>query len=177
MSIKKMRTLVVASALLLGPVAIADGDSSSDAQDGFVNTLKETSGLIVKVPINEKGEELVSEAKTVLHRGTGLNSESDYATAFTGGDIVDINAAVTETGIAADSATSGWYYGRAHYGTYNHYRTPGYYSNNYYRTYTPSYYSYGSYYPYGRPSWRTYYGSHSPCGYYGHRYYYYGRGW
>lgn len=67
MSIRKIRTLVVASALLLGPVAIADGDSSSDAQDGFVNTLKETSGLIVKVPINEKGEELVSEAKTVLH--------------------------------------------------------------------------------------------------------------
>jgi len=176
MSITKMRTVLVASALLLGPVAVADGDSSSDAQDGFVNTLKETDGLIIKVPINEKGEELVSEAQTALHSGGALTPESDYATAFSSGETVDVNAAVTATDVASDSATSGWYYGRTHYSTYNHYRTPGYYSTNFYRTYYPSYYSYGTYYQYSRPTWRTYYGHRSPIGF-GHRYYYYGRRW
>ena len=177
MSIKKMRTVLVASALLLGPVAFADGDSSSDARDGFVETLKETDGLIIKVPINEKGEELVSEAETAMHRGGGLTSESDYATSFTAGEPIEVDAAVTETDVASDSATSGWYYGGSHYSAYRHCRTPGYYSINYYNTYYPSYYSYGNYYRYSRPSYRTYYGSHNPYGYYGHRYYYYGRRW
>ncbi len=85
MSIKKMHNALVASVLLLSPVAFADGDSSSDARDGFVATLKETDGLIINVPINEKGEELVSEAKTIMHRGGGLTPVSDYATAFTAG--------------------------------------------------------------------------------------------
>jgi hypothetical protein len=177
MSIKKMHKALVASVLLLSPVAFADGDSSSDARDGFVATLKETDGLIINVPINEKGEELVSEAKTIMHRGGGLTPVSDYATAFTAGESVDVNAAVTETDIASDSATSGWYYGRANYSAYRHYSGPGYYSRNYYNTYYPSYYSYGNYYGYSRPSCRTYYGTYSPYGYYGQRYYYYGRRW
>ena len=177
MTIKIIRNVLIASAFLAGPVALADGDSSSDAGDGFVNTLKETDGLIVRVPINEKGEELVSGAETAMHRGGRLNSGSDYATAFNSGEIVDVDAAVTETDVTSDSATSGWYYGPRHYGAYRYYGIPGYYSTNYYSTYYPSYYNYGSYYPYMHPTWRTYYGSRSPYGYYGHRYYYYGRRW
>jgi len=177
MSIKKVRNALFASALVLGPPAFADGDSSSDARDGFVETLKETDGLIIKVPINEKGEELVSAAETIIHRGGDLTSESDYATAFASGEPVDIDAAVTELDVASDSATSGWYYGRAHYNNYRYYQTPGYYSTNFYRTYYPSYYSYGTYYRYARPTYRTYYGNRSIYGNYGHRYYYYGRRW
>jgi hypothetical protein len=172
-----LSSILLTTGLMLSPVAFADGDSSSDVQHGFITTLQASEGLIIKVPINEAGEELVSEAETRITT-EAVGSESDYATAFDSGTAVNLDEAVTEFDVAADSATYGWYYGRSHYRDYSHYRTPGYWSSSYYRSYYPSYYSYGSYYPYYRPTFRTYYGSYGHhYRHYGHRYYHYGRRW
>lgn len=173
----KIQGLLLSSLLMTSPMAFAD-DSSSDARDGFLNVLQSSEGLIVKVPVNEAGEELVSEAETRIYKGDALTSTSDYATAFETGTTVSTDAVVTERDLAADSSTSGWYYGSPQYSSYSYYRTPGYWSRDYYRSYYPSYYSYGSYYPYYQPSWRTYTGHRYPqYGHYGHRYYHYGRRW
>ena len=173
----KIRGVLLASLLMMSPLAFAD-DSSSDARDGFLNTLQSSEGLLVRVPVNEAGEELVSEAETRVYSGDAITSASDYAAAFDSASAVSTDAVVTEFDLRSDSSTSGWYYGDSHYRTYSRCRTPGYWSHGYYRSYYPSYYSYGRYYPYYRPSWRTYTHHRYPgYGYYGHRYYHYGRRW
>lgn len=174
----KAQGTFLAIALLLAPPAFADGDSSSDARNGFISTLQQSEGLMVKVPVNQAGEELVSEAETRIYTGEAIVSESDFAKAFDRSTAVDSTEIVTEDQVANDSSTAGWYYGPRHYSHYRYYGTPGYWSRGYYTGYYPSYYYYGSYYPYSSPYWRTYYGpGYGYYPYYGYRYYYYGRYW
>lgn len=173
----RIRGVLLASLLMTSPAAFAD-DSSSDVRDGFLNTLQSSEGLLIRVPVNEAGEELVSAAETRVYEGDAITSTSDYAATFEAANPVSTTGIVTDTDLTADSSTSGWYYGGSHYSNYSHYRMPGYWSTNYYRSYYPSYYSYGRYYSYCQPSWRTYTSYRSPhFGYYGHRYYHYSRNW
>jgi hypothetical protein len=171
-----LRGLLLATALVAHP-AFADGDSSSDAADGFVQSLSETEGLIVQVPVNAAGEELVAEAVTRIAK-TPLTSTSDFATAFNASATVDTDRAVSDLDVSSDSSTSGWYYGGSTYSRHTYYRTTRTWCSDYYRTYRPTYYSRGYSYSYRQPVYRTYVGHRSHYGqYYGTRYYYYGRGW
>lgn len=170
-----LKGLLLATALIAHP-AFADGDSSSDAADGFVQSLSETEGLIIQVPVNAAGEELVAEAQSRLTKSS-LNTTSDFATAFDAAAPVDTDTAVSDTDVTADSSTSGWYYSGSSYSRHAYYRSSRTWCPDYYRTYRPTYYSRGYSYSYHRPVYRTYIGHRSHSGYYGVRYYYYGRGW
>jgi hypothetical protein len=175
-----IRGILLASMLMTSPAAFAD-DSSSDARDGFLGTLQSSEGLLIRVPVNASGEELVSAAETRVYSGDAITSTSDYAAAFESAAEDSAVGVVTATDLQADSSTSGWYYGDSHYRSYSHYSMPGRWSQGYYRSYTPSYYSYGGYYPYYQPSWRTYtsyrYPQYGHYGHHGQRFYHYGRRW
>lgn len=173
----KARGILLAFAMALAPQAFASDDSSSDARNGFIGTLQHSEGLMVKVPVNEAGEELVSEAETRIHSGEAIGSESDFAEAFDAAAMAEVDQTVTDAQIANDSSTSGWYYSPRSYSYYRYYSTPGYWSRGYYSSYYPSYYDSGRYYSYSRPYFRTYYRPTSYSPYYGYRYYYYGRYW
>lgn len=178
MKLRSTLTLIAVTALLVVPRAYAEPDASSDAPNGFVQSLESSAGLIIKVPINEKGEELVSKAESRLHTGAPVKSNSDFRSAFEKGTSIDHSATVTEQDIARDSATNGWYYNPSSYRYYGYYNRPGYWSSNYYSNYYyPNYYYGRRYYSYTQPYWRTYYNRYSYNPYYGYRYYYYGRYW
>ena len=168
----KLSSILIANALVFAPVAFADGDSSSDAAAGFVQTLDASEGLMVLVPVNDKGEELVSAAETRIVK-EGFSIDGDFQTAFTESEVVNTDAGVTDVDVNADSATSGWYYGSS-YRNHRYYRTNNVWCPTYYNSYSPSYYYQGYRYSYQRPVYRSYPGRGQ---YYGYRYYYYGRGW
>ena len=91
----KLSSFLIASAIVFAPAAFADGDSSSDAAAGFVQTLDASEGLMVLVPVNDKDEELVSAAETRIVR-EGFSIDSDFETAFSESLPVDTDAAVTD---------------------------------------------------------------------------------
>lgn len=142
--------------------ALADGptDTSSDVAQGFLADVQATKAVVIRVPINEQGEENTSAAMMRMYQGdTDLSQGQEIVDAFTSGKSVDSQPTFSDT--PTDSSTWGWYgyrgYGwRSPYYYYG-YRPYAYYGGYSYRYYTPSYYSYyGSYYPYS-----------------GYRYYYY----
>lgn len=174
----KIRGLLLATTMLIAPGAFADGDSSSDAGAAF-QAVSSSEGMIVMVPINAAGDELVAEAETRLVT-EAVNSATDFATSFEAATTVNTDIAVTDFDVNGDSATSGWYYGGDSYRSYQHCRTSNQYYPNYYHNYTPSYYHHGNQYNYYRPVHQTYYGHHYPQhhgNHYGYRYYHYQRSW
>ena len=168
----KLSSLLIANALVFAPAAFADGDSSSDAGAGFVQALDASEGLMVLVPVNDKGEELVSAAETRLIK-KGFSIDGDFATSFVQSELVNTDAGVTDVDVNADSATTGWYYGSS-YRNHQYYRTTNVWCPTYYQSYTPNYYHQGYRYSYQRPVYRNYPGHGQ---YHGYRYYYYSRGW
>lgn len=173
----KLRGLLLATTMVIAPGAFADGDSSSDAGAAF-QAVSGSEGMIVMVPVNANGDELVAEAETRLV--TQFNDQADFATSFAAATPVNTDVAVSDFDISGDSATSGWYYGGSSYRTHQQCRSSYQYYPSYYRTYTPTYYHQGTRYQYYRPVQRTYVGRHHQNhrgSYYGYRYYHYQRSW
>jgi hypothetical protein len=153
---------------------LADEDSSADAQARFTQTVEDAGGVVLRVPINEQGQELASAAEMRVVSGD-VDTSTNLPEAFrTGVDAGQAPALGGDSSTDADSSTYGWYGGWRGYGWY-----PSYYYNSYY----PRYYSYGNYYNFGYPYYRNYYyNSYRPNwnyyglgNYYGYRYYGYRR--
>lgn len=151
---------LIAGALTFGAShAWADDDSSAIAGEGFVHQVQQSTGAILRVQINQQGEELVSSAETRVVNSAPTSTASLPAAFAAAPSTSDQPVVTGDSSTSADSSTWGWYYG-SYYGSY--------YYPSYYYSYYPSYYYYGSYYPY-------YYSSY--YSYYPYRYYYYGRYW
>ena len=105
----KIRGLLLATTMFIAPGAFADGDSSSDAGAAF-EAVSSSEGMIVMVPVNAAGDELVAEAETRLV-SEAVNTATDFATSFAAATTVNTDNAVSDFDVNGDSATSGWYYG------------------------------------------------------------------
>lgn len=163
---KTMATILLTAAVSLPAVALADGptDSSSDAARGFITDVKEARAVVLRVPINERGEENTAMVSMRLYKGDeDLSQGKDIAEAWDAGKSIDNQPSVTDD-TPTDSSTWGWYRHRSYYG--------GWAQPYYYSSYTPYAYYYGSSYYYGSPSYYSYYSPY--YGSYGYRYYYYG---
>jgi hypothetical protein len=159
----------------LAAPAFAQGDSSADADAGFHNQVAASTAVILRVPINAKGEELSDKAEMRLYNGAPVSTSGDFATAFETSTSLAGQPVLT-TGADGDSSTS-YGYGWSGYG--NGYG--GWCSQYYYSSYTPSYTYGSSSWGYSRPYYNDYYGyGYNRPGCYGYndwRYYYYPRHW
>lgn len=156
------KTLLYAGILgtvLMTQAAYADSDSSADVAEGFVATLEEAPGLILRVNINQQGQEDTGSA--VMKVATQkVQSAAQLQQAFDKGKDTSSQPQITQKDIEADSSTFGFFPIRFSFG----WQQPYYYSNYY-----PNYYYGGYYYNYGRPYYHyNNWGHH-------HRYYYYPR--
>jgi len=179
------RDFAVASAMVLalgafgGGLALAEDvgpprDSSADAASGFDSLMNESSGVLVRVPVNDRGEENTDVAELRAYTGdVGPVEAGDLKTAWERG--VDIGAhpavagAITDT--PTDSSTSR-YNNRYNWNRWSNrgWSAPGYYSH--YRPYYQPYYRHNAYNPYGyyygapivRPYYNGYFGG--SLGYY-----------
>lgn len=149
---------LVASMAVVSAAALADGDSSADASNGFAQSVEESEAVIIRVPVNAQGAEMTDAAEMVLHHGADLGTSGDLVAAFAAGQDAGEQP---EVDVNSDSSTSRYSYG------WNRWRNYGYY-NYYYRNYTPTYYYYGG-------SWSYNYGYYR--NYNNYRYYYYRRCW
>ena len=142
--------LLLWSGMVLGQTR----DSSADANEGFVKKVEASKGVVIRVPVNEQGEENTQKAELRVHvNGTSVQSSSDVLNAWAQSADASKQQEV-KADETVDSSTCGWWGYR-----YNTWARPYYYT-----TYRPTYYYYGSYYPY---TYRYNYTS------YGYRYYYY----
>jgi hypothetical protein len=142
---------------MMSSAAWADDDSSADAQNGFVSMLGDSKGIILRVAINEAGEENTNatEVRVVTSAQTSLDAAQaqtiwNNATQTNSNEVLDGHTIPLDQ----DSSTFGWY-------RWNNigWRYPYYYSSYY-----PTYYYGGNYWRY------NYYWNYS---YPGYRYYYY----
>jgi hypothetical protein len=146
-----------------GSAAFADGDDTS--ADGFAAIVEDSQAAVLRVPINEKGEELADKAELRVYAGEPESDSTKLPAVFESSVDVAGQPVLDRSDIDRDSSTSGWYGWRGN----------GWYGSYYYYGYRPYYYNYGSYYNYGyNPYYYNYYG-YNPYGYYGYRYYYYPR--
>lgn len=146
------------------PLLAYDGDSSADARGGFTRQAEQSNGVIIRVPINEKNEELTSAAEMRVYSGEAPTSVDTMVAAFQGSTPLTEAPTVTQQDINRDSSTWGW----------NRWSYRGWGTPYYYYYYRPFYYSGFSYYRYTTP---YYYNWYSGYPYYGYRYYYYNRWW
>ncbi len=142
-----------------------DNDSPSDLPDGFPGLMRQTDGVMVRVPIDASGREDTNRAELRFHpkdRATPGDVKSRdpvalWSAAVDPGASDEVLGTNAPAGPDGDSPTWGWYYwynvGWA-YPYYYSYYYPTFYYNNYY------YYSYYT-------SWN----------YYGYRYYWYNYYW
>lgn len=163
--ISTLASVVLGMGLLASVPAVADDDSSSDAPAGYLQKVEGATAVIIKVPVNARGEEMTSAAEMRLYTGAALQTGTNPSAAFEASESVDHLKTASEDDINRDSSTWGWCSYR-NYGYGYGYNNYGYYNN-----YQPYYYNYGNYYNYGSPySYNNYYNAYP---YYGYRYYYY----
>ena len=154
---------VVATCFMLSaPISLNayanDSDSSSSADfAAALNVVKSSNGVILRVQINDQGQENTVTADLRVYTGDEVKPE-DLPKAFE--KSVEASKQPVATG-SGDSSTSWW--------GWNNWYGSGWYNPYYYYSYNPYYY-YGSYYNYGNPYYYNYW-----YGNYGYRYYYYNR--
>jgi len=145
--------------MFAGPVA-AQTDSSADAGPGFVAKVEAANGVILRVPINQLGQENTSQAEMRLHLDDiEVTSVATAETVWERATSIEAQPIVTDSDIE-DGSTYGWW----------GYRRSNWSNAYYYNTYRPRYFYYGTYYNYSQPyyynNWNyRYY-------YYPYRYYY-----
>jgi len=131
-----LKGLALTVVFALGAPAYADDDSSANAA-AFGNQVKDSHGLILRVPIDERGNELTDAAEIRLDTGTAAATETTIGAAFDRGLPAGSQPEITAADVSADSSTNGWYSWRNH-GWHNNYYynyRPYYYNTGYYRTY------------------------------------------
>ena len=159
--------LALSAGLVLGSATAAlaanGGDSDADASAGFVKTVQQSTAVMIRVPVNDKGQENTDAAELRVYTGPDASTSSNLAAAFEAAKPANSQPSVSAADISKDSSTHGWYgWNRCGWQT------------NYYYYYQPTYYCGGSYYRYYQPTYYTYYTQPNYCGY---RYYYYHRYW
>ncbi len=161
---KTLQAFAGATLLAVSPLAFADGgDSNADAAANFTRVVQDAQAAIIKVPVNQQGDELTTAAELRVYAGSPVaEASTSIETAFNAATPTTGVPQVTSDDISRDSSTWGWF-GYGNNGWYN----------NYYSSYRPYYYYGGSYYNYSNPYC---YNDYSYSGsYYGYRYYYYPR--
>jgi hypothetical protein len=128
----------------VGSPALAQSDTDADAPDGFTDVMNATRGVIVRVPVNARGEENTSAAKMrFFQEATPVTKASDGRAVWSRSIDPGDSAAVRGTNLPhrvvgptnRDSSTWGWYnwwgYGWAQ-PYYFSWWYPTFYWNNYY---------------------------------------------
>lgn len=158
------------SSLGLASDVIDQRDSSA-----VTSAVKASKGAMIRVPINDAGQELLSGAELRLLSETMSKDEaSNMPQAWEAG--VDVTKSpMADSSTSADVSTHGHFWG------WNAWRwsNVGWYTPYYYAGYWPSYYYGGYTYSYGSPYYYNYYYpsyfDNNP--YWGYRYYYYPASW
>ncbi len=148
---------------------IADNDSSAIDSRSMTRAVESSTGVVLRVPIDQAGRELPSATELRLVKGADSSpAAADFPTLWTAG--VDSTTApqLDSSTDSGDSSTWGW----NRWNNYNGW-TNNYYSNWYY----PTYCNYGNYYNYGYYNSYNYYqpAYYNGYNYWGYRYYYYNR--
>lgn len=149
--------------------SIMADDSSADVDGGFNRLVRSSEAVMIRVPINDRGQENTGAAEIRVHQGDGqVGAPQDFVTAWDSSQDGS-NQPVQSLDDSDTSDSSTWWWG------WRAWRHHGWY-NNYYYSYRPAYFYYGNYYSYSTPYYyNNYYGYTSPV--YGYRYYYYPRYW
>lgn len=142
----------------------SNNDSNADLSTGFDEVVNSTQGVILRVPLNEAGEEDTDSADMRLYKNTkGSTDPEDLEMAWNESSVINSVPEISIADIERDSSTHGimsWHgWG---------WRNPYWYSH-----YRPHFYSYGHYWYYGSPRYydsRRFYPDHRQ-----YRYYYYYR--
>ncbi len=155
-TLKILSVAFLACAATSPPPVLANGDTSADVSGGFADVLNRTHAVVLRVPINDKGEENTNAAEIRFDHSNeavtrATNPETVWSRAVNPGRAAEV---LGTNAPAGDSSTWGWYnwynIGWA-YPYYYSYYYPTFYWNSYYY-----YYAYGWYW-----NW------------YDYRYYYY----
>jgi hypothetical protein len=150
-------------ALLPALPSLAQSDTSASAPEGFRDAVLASQGVVLRVPINERGEENTAASEMRLS-SVAVADGSAIESAFAAAQPIGAEAVIAG-GESSDSSTCGWYSWNGSYG--NSWASPYYYSS-----YTPSYTYYDTTYSYSYSySYTTRYSSYTPS----YRYYYYPR--
>jgi hypothetical protein len=155
-------TLLTTAMLFMGsmPPAIAD-DSNADAPGGFADQMNRTRGVVLRVPINARGEENTDSAEIrFFQRNEPVTKATNPGHLWNSATRVKETPEVMGTNIPAgsDSSTFGWFV----------WHNFGWMYPYYYYRYYPTYYYYGNYW---------YYNYYWNWNWYGYRYYYYNYWW
>lgn len=173
MKILRQISFVLLSAVA-GSAAFADSDSSALDPVAVTSAVKASTGVMIRVPVDEQGRELAagSELRVVSDAATSANVSSLPGIWSKGSDVSAAGSGDSSTD--SDSSTCHW--------GWNNWRVNnwGWYNNGYYNNYYPTYYYGGYTYNYSAPYYYNYYRPFVYNNYYpawGYRYYYYARGW
>lgn len=146
---------------------LADRDSSAIDSQALTSLVQESTGVVLKVPINAQGEELRSGTELRVVNATNMSTRSENLPNVWSAGVDSSNTPQVDSSTdSGDSSTWGWNRWNNYYG----------WSNNCYSNwYQPTYYYYGTNYNYG---YYNYYNHYQPYyyngyNYAGYRYYYY----
>lgn len=149
------------------------GDSSSIDANKVTAAVQNSTGVMMRVPVDENGRELTAGTELRVTNASGVD-----AAAANLPNIWDSALDVTKVP-QKDSSTADHGDSSTRWGWNSYYVGVGWNNNYYYNWYTPTYYYGGYSYTYGNPYYYNVYRPYYYNGYnvYGYRYYYYGRRW
>ena len=116
----KTGALVAATASTLLASTMALGSDSS-ADGNFYNALEYSDGLLLRVELNEDGEENTNSVEMRLFSGGEIQSEADLDDAWAQSYEVDPSEEITEEEAEEDSSTWGWFHWGKHHHAKKHY--------------------------------------------------------
>lgn len=174
----KILSIVGSAILALNSFAVFADNNDSSAIDAraVTNAVQNSTGAMIRVPIDASGRELTSAAEIrVVNAKDSDTSAAGLPTLWNKG--VDTSK-IPQLDSSTDSGDSSTHWGWNRYNYYYGYNY-GWSNNYYYNYYTPTYYYGGYNYNYYTPYYYNYYTPYYYGGYNcaGYRYYYYGRGW
>ena len=171
-----MKVSVIFGAAILALSSLAahadNGDSSSIDARAVTAAVQNSTGVMMRVPVDASGRELTSATELrVVNAKDSDTSAANLSNLW--GTALDVSK-VPQKDSSTDSGDSSthWGWNRWNYGGWNN-------SYYYYNNYQPTYYYSGYNYSYGNPYYYNYYQPSYYNGYncWGYRYYYYGRRW
>lgn len=171
----KIQALGYSILLMIGSaLAFADTDSSAIDERALTAAVQQSSGVMMKVPVDAQGQELPGAAELRVVNAESSSTDAANLPALWNTGVDASSAPQQDTNVTTgdgDSSTNrfwGWNRWRGGWGW-----TP----NVYYNWYRPVYVNRGVYYNYGRPYYYNNYYPYNYRGYnyWGYRYYYYPR--
>lgn len=167
----KLLNFAVSTLIAVSSSAVfADRDSSAIESQKLTRLVQDSTGVVMKVPINAAGEELQSGTELRVVNATDMSTSSENLPNLWN---IGVDSSKTpQLDSSTDNGDSSTWWG------WNRWNTNYGWSNNYYSNwYQPTYYYYGSNYNYGYYNYYNYYQPYYYNGYNyaGCRYYYYNR--